>query len=864
MRISIVCACLLLQACLSFAQVSEHFDYQSINKADSWNGTDTAWQIQSGRLRSNLQQQSSSFHIATPSSVARNAIWEWWLQLDFNTSSLNYVDVFLTADSANLQGIGVRGYFVRIGNTKDEVCLYRKDGNTQPVMLIDGRDEITNHTSTKLKIKVTRTDNDWELWTDEQATGTAYVREGTANDHMYNTSHFMGFVVRQSTASFFKRHYFDDVSVSPLIKDTTSPTLVSWQLNDNRTLTLCFSEPPDSTVLSHTEYFSLSVPGNTADSIWQDNNLPSCVHIKFPQAFPNGDSCGLFISGVKDLSGNVMQPVNISFLYYSSSGYDVLIHEFLPRALPSAGLLPARFVELKNNSPYALQLKGWRIGNSGREVVLPAHQLGPGQLLVLCDKGSTDLFPADIPILGISSFPAPGDSDIITLRNDEGLLVHAIGYDRSWYDNPVKARGGWSLEMTDINWPCAGSSNWKPSAASQGGTPGLPNSTAGPGTMPPPISLVKAYPMDSTTLLLSFSGMMDSLAIIEPAHFDFTPPLHVTGITADPPLYNNISLRLTTPLLQDTVYTVSISGILDCTGQEVTADGDVAFARVNTADSFDIVINEILYDPASGVPEFIEIYNRSRKAVDLSSLYMAKRKEDGELDDLIPLSDQHLLLLPGAYGAFTADVQALCIYYDCPQSRNLYWANLPALINGEGKVVLLNEGGRILDELHYSDDMHVGTAGNTRGVSLERLQADGRTQDKYNWHSAATTVKYATPGCRNSQQLPGMTLPGNLTVQPSIFSPDNDGLEDLAIVRYNFPEPGYIINVTIFDAEGRPVRYLEKNTLLPASGYMTWDGRGEFNRGLVTGIYIIFAEAFSTDGAVSHWKLPIVLGKGIN
>jgi hypothetical protein len=101
-----------------------------------------------------------------------------------------------------------------------------------------------------------------------------------------------------------------------------------------------------------------------------------------------------------------------------------------------------------------------------------------------------------------------------------------------------------------------------------------------------------------------------------------------------------------------------------------------------------------------------------------------------------------------------------------------------------------------------------------------------------------------------------------LTVLPAVFSPDNDGQDDLAVIRYNFPGPGYIINVTIFDAEGRPVRYLERNTLMPASGYLTWDGLGESKRGLVTGIYIIFAEVFNTGGRVRHWKLPIVLGKG--
>lgn len=861
MRISIVCACLLLQASFSFAQVSERFDYQNINEAISWKGTDTAWWIENGRLKSHLQRQSSSFHIATPSSLARNAIWEWWLQLDFNTSSLNYVDVFLTADSANLQGTGIRGYFVRIGNTKDEVCLYRKDGTSSPVLLIDGRDGITNHTSTKLKIRVTRTDDQWELWTDEKADGTAYIREGTATDHMYNTSHFMGFAVRQSTASFFGRHYFDDVLVTPVVSDTTAPVLSSYQLRDSRTLTLCFSEVPDSSILSRPENFRLSVPGNTPDSIWQDSSQPSCLYVRFRDVFPNGDSCYLLVDGVGDPSGNVMEPETVAFLYYTSRGYDVLIHEFLPRALPSAGLLPARFVELRNNSPYALQLKGWRIGNSSREAPLPQYLLPAGGLLVLCDKGNTTLFPADIPILGISSFPAPGDSDIITLRNDKGMLVHAVAFDHSWYANPVKERGGWSLEMADANWPCAGSSNWKPSVAAEGGTPGRPNTVEGAGTMPPPVSLVKAFPPDTLTVHLSFNGIMDSLQVAAPEHYQFTPSLQVSGIIADPPLYNNISVRLSKPLLQDTVYTVLVSGIKDCTGQDVTTAGDLAFARISTPDSFDIVINEILYDPAPGVPEFVEIYNRSRKAVDLSGLYLARRKDDGQLDDPVALGGQPGLLLSGGYAAFTTAPQALCMYYDCQQAATIYKINLPALINGEGTIVLLNKDGQVLDELHYSDKMHVATAGNTRGVSLERLLANAPTQDKYNWHSAAAAVKYATPGYHNSQQLPVTKVKGDLTVQPAVFSPDNDGLEDLAIVRYHFPGPGYIVNVTIFDAEGRPVRFLERNTLLPAAGYMTWDGRGESNRELVSGIYIIFAEAFNAEGKVRHWKLPVVLGK---
>ncbi|MEI9935352.1 MAG: hypothetical protein WDM71_11015 [Ferruginibacter sp.] len=43
---------------------------------------------------------------------------------------------------------------------------------------------------------------------------------------------------------------------------------------------------------------------------------------------------------------------------------------------------------------------------------------------------------------------------------------------------------------------------------------------------------------------------------------------------------------------------------------------------------------------------------------------------------------------------------------------------------------------------------------------------------------------------------------GEITVSPEIFSPDNDGVDDFATINYNFPEPGYVANITIFDCFG--------------------------------------------------------------
>ncbi|MBW8685900.1 lamin tail domain-containing protein [Chitinophaga rhizophila] len=861
---SIVCAYLLLQVSFSFAQVNESFDYQSIRDLVAWKGSDTAWSIQQGRLKSHLQQASTAFYISTPSLLAQDVIWEWWLQLDFNTSSLNYTDVFLTADSANLLAPALKGYFVRIGNTKDDICLYRKDGASTPVLLIDGRDGITDHTSSTLKIKVIRKEDSWELWTDEKANGTAYTREGIARDNRYNTSKFMGITIRQSTASFFRKHYFDNISVHPFTADTTPPSLLGVQLMNDRTLSCCFSEIPDSAIISNFHHISLSDTANAPVRIWQDSHTPACINIVFRNPFPNGDSCSIYIKGVNDTNGNAAPVLTATFLYYLSSGYDVLIHEFLPKALPSAGLLPARFIELLNNSPFALQLKGWRIGNSSREITLPSWLLLPGDYVVLCDKQAVESFPAGLPLLGLSSFPAPGDSDYITLRNDSGLLVHAIAYDRQWYNNPVKAKGGWSLEMISPQWPCAGSSNWRPSNATAGGTPGMPNTAAGPGQPPPSATLVHAYVQDSMTIHLFFSAMMDSLAVSTATHYIFDPAIPISSITAKPPLYHQVSVQLTTPLAPDQLHSIRIAGVNDCSGQPVTVAEGLTIARMTGADSAEVIFNEILYDPAPGTPEFIELYNRGTRAIDLSRLFFARIKAGGEPEDAVPLTSTPRLLAPGAYMAFTTAPEALCRQYDCPTSSTVQQFNLPALINAEGGVVLLNASGNIVDELYYSDKMHQALAGNTRGVSLERLHPDSPTRDRHNWHSAAVTVKYGTPGRTNSQQLPVSRLDGALTVHPGIFSPDNDGQSDVAVLSYRFPLPGCVMNVMVFDAEGRLIRTLEKNIALPQSGHLIWDGRGDQQRELTTGIYIIFAEAVSPTGDVRQWKLPVVLGKKLN
>ncbi|MBK7885019.1 MAG: gliding motility-associated C-terminal domain-containing protein [Chitinophagaceae bacterium] len=189
---------------------------------------------------------------------------------------------------------------------------------------------------------------------------------------------------------------------------------------------------------------------------------------------------------------------------------------------------------------------------------------------------------------------------------------------------------------------------------------------------------------------------------------------------------------------------------------------------------------------------------------------------------------------------------------------------MPSYSDDKGNVIILNGQGEITDEVKYDEKWHFKLIDNREGVALERIDFNAPTQDQQNWHSAATSVGYGTPTYKNSQYRINDGVQGEVTTAPEIVSPDNDGTDDFATINYNFPEPGYVANVTIFDASGRPVRYLQRNALAAVKGYFRWDGLGEKNQKLAVGIYIIYTEVFNLSGKKKQFKNTIVLARRNN
>jgi hypothetical protein len=231
------------------------------------------------------------------------------------------------------------------------------------------------------------------------------------------------------------------------------------------------------------------------------------------------------------------------------------------------------------------------------------------------------------------------------------------------------------------------------------------------------------------------------------------------------------------------------------------------------------------------------------------------------VSSITPMSAQPILFFPKDFLVITTDPSIVKSQYAMANADAfIKGASLPSFPNDKGSVIILNNQGNIIDEVNYSDKWHFALMQNTTGVSLERINYDAPSVQN-NFHSAATSAGYGTPGYKNSQFYSGDDFRASITVTPSIFSPDNDGNEDFATINYNFPFPGYVANITIFDASGRPVRFLEKNSLSGLTGYFRWDGLDDKRKKLPQGIYIIFTEIFNKEGRKKQFKNTVVLAR---
>lgn len=865
-RFLICCLSILFLSLTSKAQFSDNFADGNFTAAPAWQGNTSDFIVNaSQQLQSNNTVANSNFYLSTANTLATGAQWEFYHQITFNPSSANYIDVFLTASAADLSLTNTSGYFVRIGNTDDEISLYRKDANGTTTEIIDGLNGVLNTSNNVMKIRVIRTSaGQWTLFRDMTGTGSSYVTEGVITDATFTTSNFFGIYIRQSTASFFQRHFFDDIIVQPYVPDVTPPAIQSITATAPNAIDVVFNEPVELTsAQTLTNYTVNNAIGNPATAVRDATNI-ALVRLTFATNFPNGTNCTLTANGIQDLAGNAINNGTGTFSFYIPQRYDVVIDEILADPTPVVALPNAEFLELKNTSGRNLNLQGWRISSAtATSSTFPSYILPADSFLVITSTANAALFNSYGRLLGVAGFPSLDNTGTtLTLTSREGLTIHSVTYNISWYQNAVKSDGGWTLEMIDTRNPCSGSSNWKASTDLRGGTPAARNSVDGINTDNSSPSLIKATALNPTTISLTFNEPIDSTRAANITNYSFSNGLAApVSAVCVAPSFTRVDLTVAAPIQPNVIYTVTVNNVQDCKGNNIGTNNTARFGLASTADSLNVVINELLFNPVSNNVDFVEIYNRSNKIVDLKDLYITNRSSTtNALGTLRQLTSESTLLFPGNFYVISENGALVKNKYIAKNPDNFVdVSSMPSFPDDKGTVVILNNLGAIVDQLAYDAKWHFALIDNEEGISLERIDYNKPTQDKDNWHSAASSVGYATPSYQNSQYRADLQVQGEITVTPKTFSPDNDGFEDFTFINYKVSENGYAANITIFDAQGRPVKVLLKNGLLGLNGSFKWDGLDDKMKKVPVGPYIIFTEIYNLQGKKKQFKNTVVV-----
>ncbi|MBD2769750.1 lamin tail domain-containing protein [Hymenobacter sp. BT664] len=855
---------LVLLPMMAQAQLRDDFADGDFTALPPWTGDGASFRVTSGQLQSNGPAVTGTrLQLSTPCLASTGTVWEFWANLKLATSSGNLADVWLMASRTDVNDANNSGYFVRLGGTADEVSLFRKDSTRATVVVIDGLDgTLASTTNNLVRIRVTRTTaNRWTLERDLTGGRTFVAEAAQPIDATYQRSVAVGVALVYSSTNA-RNFYFDDFAVT----DATPPLLTRTIAVDARRLDVVFNEamdPASATVLVNYRLQDGLMP--TGAQVLPSN--PAVVRLTFGSdyAAPNV----LEARAVADLYGNVAPgPLTATLVPapVAPRAGELLITEIFADETPSVGLPLSEYLEIYNRSPTkVLNLGGVRLGKVGSTsvAVLPdTARLLPGQYTVVC--GSTQVSQFEAPgrkVYGPTNFPSLGnDGDQLVLRGRDGRTLFEVTYSDTWYRDARKKDGGWSLEMIDTNNYCAGADNWTASTDPLGGTPGRANSVRAANADVTAPTLLRALALGPVTVRAYFSEKLDSASAATRSRYSLAAPgPAVSRAVPVAPDFRQVDLTLDSPLLPSRANTLAVQTATDCAGNASGPLQSAGFALPEAAAPGDLIVNEVLFNPRVGAVPFVEVLNRSSKAISLQHFQLSNGV--GISTSTRTITAQPFVLSPGQLVAISPDAAIIAAQY--PTSHDpaaLLVASLPTLDNSAGSLRLLDGQGVQLDRFDYNKNMHLSLLATQEGVSLERIRASGPSLGN-NFHSAAGAVGYATPGRLNSQAQDAPGGDQELTVEPEVFTPDDDGQQDFATLNYHLDQPGYAVSVNVYDALGRLTRRLVRNETLPTTGFVRWDGIDDRGHKAAVGYYVLLVELFRPSGGEKReYKKTVVLG----
>lgn len=539
--------------------------------------------------------------------------------------------------------------------------------------------------------------------------------------------------------------------------------------------------------------------------------------------------------------------------------HDVLFSEIYFEPTADALLPPTEFVELYNHTGDTLDLQGWSLTDGASTGTFPSGvKIAPGEFLVVCDEDDRNLFQLTIHVVGINSFPGLNNDigDRLRLLAPDGMVVDELIFSDATYHDSQKNDGGWTLERIDTSFYCINEDNWKASVHPSGGTPGRINAVAGHFSDNTSPWLERGWLEDSSHVRLVFSEPVDHALEVFSYLLLSDEQVPIVPVSVIAKGEDEFELLLSQPFAGKYMICTVKGNVTDCPNNPVDTVHDVWIGYPEYVEEGDVILNEILFDPADDGSDFFEILNRSRKVIDLKDFSIVETGFDRFPEEGLPkvITPEHCLLFPGKILAFSEDIPFLKQHYSWHDKFHLIESeDLPDFNTTSGGLVLYSQDGKVMDWMHYDESWHHPLLRITKGISLERLSPWMESSQESTWHSAAGSMGYATPGAFNSQVTDTGESTSEVSLVLPVLTPNNDGDNDVLTIRYHFSDPGRTVCCRIFSAAGGSTRFLINNQLVGNEGVFSWDGTDDQHRLVPPGKYVVSVETVAITGSVKRY-----------
>ena len=841
----------------SYSQVIDHFDDGEFSVSPKWSGDSSDFNVNlSGQLQLNALNAGNSF-LSVPANLNTldSSEWRFFIKLGFSPSSYNNSRVYLSSDQNDLQQ-PLNGYFIQFGESlsNDAIELFRQNGTTITSVCRAQDGFIANSFSAGVKVERYNSGK-WILSVDYSG-GENYNIEATGVDSTFNTAAFIGVNCIYTTGNI-SRFYFDDFYSGPFLKDTINPNVVNINAESSTTISVIFSEKMDPLSMINTNNFRVGNGIGQPFNIFPDSLNPLKYYFEFSTPLMPNVNYVFTFSGSKDINLNLLNDTSVNFVFTPfaiAKLNDIVFSEIYFEPSSLSPLPKAEFVELYNRKDSSVLILGWKISDGGSGGSIPAFRLRPQSYLVLYSANDSLEFLSIPNALAVESFPTLNNDvgDRLILTNESGQFINELKFNDEYYHDNKKNDGGWTIEKINEDFICKNKENWIASSSISHGTPGQTNSVNGDfkDVASPYVSNI--FLIDSNSLIVVFNeaiseGINDVNNFRITNNNDLIPgPDSAVQLGED-----SVELKFSIPFSKG-IYVLQISSLIkDCPGNSINTIQTIKFGFPEKVETKDIRINELLFNSNEGGNDFLELFNASSKIIDLKDCIISETdyNDSSDIKESAKIFSSHKYIFPGDYLVLTEDEKKVKNYYFYKDEHVfLNVLSMPDFNSDKGRVIINDEFGREIDAFVYSDEMHFALLSDHKGVSLERLNVKEFYDSDNNWHSAAATVGFATPGYENSQRLDHFISDGEVSIEIEIFSPDNDGYNDVLPIHYKFPQTGTVLSLNVYDFNGLPVKQLLAGQTIGNEGTLIWDGLNDDKLMSASGIYILLARSFDLEG----------------